>query len=50
MLRLLAILAIGYLAVSGGLPNPAPQAVGTEVFAAVAIALLSFPTLRKLFD
>lgn len=50
MIRLLAILAIGYLTISGSLPNPVPAAVTTETFAAVAIALLAIPTLRKIFD
>lgn len=50
MIRLLAILAIGYLAVSGSLPNPAPGTIGSENFAAIAIALLAIPTLRKIFD
>lgn len=50
MFRLVAILAIGYLTISGNLPNPVPATVGPEVFAAMAIALLSIPTLRKIFD
>ena len=50
MIRLLAILAIGYLAISGSLPNPVPTAVATETLAAVAIALLAIPTLRHLFE